>query len=380
MSLDSWNIPLAFLLPLVVIFVCYGLIITRATRMLRKLSPYVSAVEPDEGVSLVIAARNEEKHIAACLDALLAQDYPKEKIEIIVVDDHSEDHTAAIAGGFAERGVRLIRMEASDGWGKKAALAKGIGAAVHEYIMTTDADCTHPSTWVSTMLSFRKEKDAVFVAAPVKFRKEQTLLEGFQSLDFLALQGITAAAQSLGKFHMCNGANLLYAKDAFERVGGFKGIDQIASGDDMLLMEKMAEAYPNSVQYCFAESATVVTEPALSWKAFIQQRIRWASKSTKYKSAWIKGILLVVYVLNVSMVILVLASLWDLDLLKAWLVLVLLKTWIELPFMIRIGRFFGKSYLIRWFLPAQPLHAVYTLVAGSFGLFTHYEWKGRRTH
>jgi hypothetical protein len=76
-------------------------------------------------------------------------------------------------------------------------------------------------------------------------------------------------------------------------------------------------------------------------------------------------------------VFLLLAGLFDLQLLKYGLLLTAMKTMMELPFMIRIARFFNKSTLIAWFIPFQPLHAFYTVVAGTFGLFSKYRWKGR---
>jgi cellulose synthase/poly-beta-1,6-N-acetylglucosamine synthase-like glycosyltransferase len=219
--------------------------------------------------------------------------------------------------------------------------------------------------------------DAVFVAAPVQFRKEISLLDRFQSLDFMALQGITAAGVSSKYLNMCNGANLLYTKEAFSAVNGFEGIDHIASGDDMLLMEKIDKAFPGGIAYCFSQDAIVVTEPASSWAAFIQQRIRWSSKAKNYTSFVIKATLLLVYLVNAAVVSLLLAGIFDFQLLKYGLLFTLMKTIVELPFMIRTARFFNKSALIPWFIPIQPLHALYTVVAGTFGLFSKYRWKGR---
>ena len=338
-------IAVALLLP-------YRYIIRRANRQLMFMQRYTATQVSAEKASIIIAARNEETHIGPCLESLLAQDFPREQMEIIVVDDQSVDQTAAIVKRYADRGIRLISLGKEDAFGKKAAIARGIAAATHGIIITTDADCSYSNKWINTLLSFREKMDAVFVAAPVQFRKEINLLDRFQSLDFMALQGITAAGVSSKYLNMCNGANLLYTKEAFLQVRGFEGIDHIASGDDMLLMEKIDKAFPGGVAYCFSEDAIVVTEPASSWAAFIQQRIRWSSKAKNYSSI-------------------------DFQLLKYGLLLTLMKTIVELPFMIRIARFFNKSALIPWFIPIQPMHAFYTVVAGTFGLFSKYRWKGR---
>ena len=363
-------IAVALLLP-------YRFIIRRANRQLMFMQRYTASQVSAEKASIIIAARNEETHIGPCLESLLAQDFPREQMEIIVVDDQSTDGTAALVRSYADRGIRLISLGKEDAFGKKAAIARGIAAATHGIITTTDADCSYSNKWINTLLSYREKMDAVFVAAPVQFRKEINLLDRFQSLDFMALQGITAAGVSGKYLNMCNGANLLYTKEAFLQVRGFEGIDHIASGDDMLLMEKIDKAFPGGVAYCFSEDAIVVTEPANSWAAFIQQRIRWSSKAKNYSNIFTKLTLLLVYLVNAAVVALLLAGIFDFQLLKYGLLLTLMKTIVELPFMIRIARFFNKSALIPWFIPIQPMHAFYTVMAGTFGLFSKYRWKGR---
>ena len=356
----------------------YRIVIGRASRYLMT-SPHYKAKElsPDK-VSIVIPARNEEQNIGQCLDSLLQQTLPATQMEIIVVDDGSGDNTARVVRTYAEKKVRLLQLSDEAG-GKKAALTKGIETASHPLIVTTDADCNYPNNWLNTLLSYRAERDAVFVAAPVKYAKEKSFFERFQSLDFLSLQGITAAAVSQQLFNMCNGANLLYTKEAFEKVNGFKDIDHIPTGDDILLMEKMQAAFPGQIKYCFSKDVIVETLPANGLRAFIQQRIRWASKSTSYKNNNIKLVLLLVFLVNLSLFILLLGGFFDLQYLRWGLLLMLVKTIFEYPFMIRISRFFGKQDLLPWFIIAQPFHIVYIVLSASLSFFKHYEWKGRLT-
>ncbi len=356
----------------------YRIVIGRATRYLMVLPYYKAITMSSEKVSVIIPARNEENNIARCLDALLQQNLPADQMEIIVVDDGSTDRTAEVVVGYATRGVRIVRLE-NEAQGKKAALTKGIALATHPIIVTTDADCVYPSTWLNTLLCFRVEHDAVFVAAPVKYTKEKNFFERFQSLDFLSLQGITAAAVSKEIFNMCNGANLLYTKAAFQKVNGFAGIDLLPTGDDMLLMEKMQSVFPGKINYCFSQDAIVETLPTAGLRAFIQQRIRWASKSTSYKNTNIKLVLLLVYLVNLSFLVMLIAGIYDLQYLKWGMLLMLVKTIFEFPFMIRIARFFGKQDLMPWFILAQPFHIVYIVLSASLSFFKRYEWKGRET-
>lgn len=356
----------------------YRIVIGRATRYLMVLPYYKAITMSSEKVSVIIPARNEENNIARCLDALLQQNLPADQMEIIVVDDGSSDRTAEVVVGYSNRGVRIVRLE-NKAQGKKAALTKGIALATHPIIVTTDADCVYLPNWLNTLLCFRAEHDAVFVAAPVKYKKEKNFFERFQSLDFLSLQGITAAAVSKEIFNMCNGANLLYTKDAFQKVNGFAGIDHLPTGDDMLLMEKIQSAFPRKIKYCFSQDVIVETVPAGGLRAFIQQRIRWASKSTSYKNTNIKLVLFLVYLVNLSLLMMVIAGIYDLQYLKWGMLLMLVKTIFEFPFMIRIARFFGKQDLMLWFILAQPFHIVYIVLSASLSFFKRYEWKGRLT-
>ena len=361
-----------------VVLTVYLLVIMRANRLFIGLKFYQPVQYIYSPVSIVVPARNEEENIGRCLDGLLAQDYPAALMEIIVVDDQSDDRTADIVKSYQDDRIRLIGISADEKFGKKSAVAKGIFSAQHEIIVTTDADCSYGKTWLATLVTCKEERHAAMVAAPVAYRKEKSFLEVFQSLDFITLQGITAVAVSNKLFNMCNGANLLYTRSAFEQVNGFKGIDQIASGDDMLLMEKMDQAFPGQVTYCYAHAAIVETNAAANWKAFFQQRIRWASKAKNYSSALIKATLSLVLMVNLIPVVFLICAFFHPNYLKYYFIFLLIKALGELPFMLHTSIFFGKQRLIRWFIPSQIAHTAYTVIAAFFGMVTTYEWKGRK--
>lgn len=179
---------------------------------------------------------------------------------------------------------------------------------------------------------------------------------------------------------MCNGANLAYSRQAFEAVNGFYGIDAIASGDDMLLMHKIAIQYPGAVHYLKSKNVIVKTEPVHSISAFFNQRIRWASKADKYDDKSIFRVLLVVYLLNVLLFVIPLVGLitghWSLVI--EGLLLIAAKTFFELVFLYPVAKFFGKQQLLWAFPVAQPFHILYTIIAGWLGKFGSYQWKDRK--
>jgi cellulose synthase/poly-beta-1,6-N-acetylglucosamine synthase-like glycosyltransferase len=335
------------------------------------------ATAPKTKISIVIAARNEEENIGALLSSIESQIYPKQFFEVIVVDDHSSDGTANIVKNF--QSVKLIRLQFdSINSYKKKAIETGIANASGDLIVTTDADCVVGENWLKTIASFKEQTNAVFIAAPVAMENKLTLLHIFQSLDFLVLQGITAASVRKKIHNMCNGANLAYERNAFFEVNGFTGIDHIASGDDMLLMQKIAQSFPDKISYLLSKEAIVTTQAPKTWKEFLNQRKRWASKATDYNDIKIFSALFLVYFFNCALLALFIAGFWNYDLWWGLAAALTLKTFVELLFLYPVAIFYNKQDLLKLFPLFQPLHIVYTVIAGWLGVFGSFEWKGRR--
>ncbi len=334
--------------------------------------------------SIIIPARNEEKNIQSCLSSVLQQNYPNDLFEVIVINDHSTDQTESIIRSMQQSHPNLQLMNLADHLKgepinayKKKALAIAISQSAGNWVVTTDADCMVSGSWLTMLDAYIEEKDSVFIAAPVMFTNDHSFLSIFQVLDFMSLQGITAASVSAGYHTMCNGANIAYKKEAFYEVGQFHGIDQIASGDDMLLMYKMKEKYPGKIGYLFSSDAIVTTLPMQNWQSFFNQRIRWASKASSYGDKSIFWVLVLVYSVNVALLFILVASPFVGYGFGIWILLILLKTIIELSFMIPISDFFNDRKILYWFPIMQPFHIVYTVIAGWLGKFGTYQWKGR---
>ena len=219
------------------------------------------------------------------------------------------------------------------------------------------------------------------IVMPVSIQPNQSFIQLFQSVDFMSLQGITGSAVERNLHGMCNGANLAYTKKVFIEVEGFKGIDDIASGDDMLLMQKIAAKNKNAVKYLKSEKVIVETLPVNTIGEFFQQRIRWASKADKYQDKTLFPVLLWVYLVNFLLLLLFVLIMINYNTnyyLKLFLIIFACKTIVEIYFLIPVASFFKKQNTL-WVFPfLQPMHILYTVIAGGMGKFGAYQWKGRK--
>lgn len=330
-------------------------------------------------LTVLIAARNEAHNIEACLEAVLAQKYPTDLLEIYVINDHSTDQTAALVQKYQAQHPQLYLLSLTEEQqGKKAALAAGIQASSHPLIVTTDADCTMGEHWLAYISSYYEEYHPKFIAAPVQFHQEKSLLEYFQSLDFMGMMAISAAGIK-GKFMgLCNGANLAYERQAFEAVKGFEGIDHLPSGDDMLLLQKIQAQYPQQIAYLKNEQASTFTRAKANFSDFLQQRLRWASKSSAYKGWQVWLMLGIVWVLSVDLLLDLLLGLWQPFFLFWWLLKFCLKSMADFFFLNMMASFFERPKLMKHFPLSACIHWFYILIVGTLGLFKRkLEWKGR---
>lgn len=339
---------------------------------------------PETSVTVIIPTRNEENNIQACLQVVTTQNYPPGWLEVIVVNDHSSDHTEELVRTFPSPLVRLVNLSVYMTPGrplnayKKKAIETAIGLSKGELILTTDADCVMGKDWVRTLVEGYKKQNLVFMAAPVILHQENSFFKWLQSLDFISLQGLTGAIAELDQGAICNGANLGYSKKAFLEVGGFSGIDQIASGDDVLLMYKMQKAFPRQTAFLKSRKAIVRTLPMETLKEFIQQRIRWSSKVGKMDDRRMLGLLVFMYCWNLLFPVLAVMAIWHPALWKWFFGLILYKSAVELCFLAPVSGFFGKKRLLWLVLPAQFFHIPYILVAAFLGKVKTYQWKGRQ--
>ncbi len=333
----------------------------------------------DTKVSIIVAARNEESNIRKTIDDLLTQNYERGLTEIIIIDDHSTDTTGDIVRSYSAKGVRLImlnELKALNSY-KKKAIQTAIADCKGDLIITTDADCRMGPKWLSTIVAYYEEKDYKMISSPVAYFQENSFFERAQALEFLYLIGLGASTIGNRRPSTCNGANLAYEKKAFYEVGGFTGIDDLASGDDELLLHKMAAKYDNNIGFLKNEEAIVYTHAKPNLREFIQQRKRWASKSTRYKNKSIIVLGVVVWVFNLSIILNLFAGIFFLTILKVAFYQLLIKIIAELLFLTGLTKFAKRQELLILLPILNLMHILYIVYIGIAGNSGKYNWKDR---
>ncbi len=336
---------------------------------------------PETTVSIIIPARNEEKKIEVLIQTLLLLNYPKHLLDIVIVDDFSTDNTSALVLKYMNHGIRLLHPDYQENHitFKKQAIDYAISKCQSQLIITTDADCEVHQDWVRTIVAFQKENDACFISSPVAMKKGGTLFQQFQALEFSGLVAIGGAALHWQKPNMCNGANVAYLKTAYTAVGGFKGNEHIPSGDDEFLMHKMFLSFPGRVLFLKNKDVIVNTHATANLIEFIQQRMRWVSKSTKYENRNITRILFLCYCFNLSLLINFIGLFFNSSMLFVFAIQFGLKLIAEGILLYQATTFFVIKKLMRWLLPEQMIHVIYVVMIGVLGNTVSYRWKGRRS-
>lgn len=375
MEIHSAASFIASILTVIYVFVVFTFI--RGWNKLSYYQPQKTALKTK--VSILVAARNEAEIIRKTLDDLCAQSYDKALTEIIFIDDHSTDNTAEIIASYASKGVKLIRLNEDRALNsyKKKAIQTAIGQSTGDLIITTDADCRMGKDWLKTIISYYEEKDYKMISSPVAYFEEKTFFERAQALEFLYLIGLGASTIGNKKPSTCNGANLAYEKAAFYEVGGFKGIDDLASGDDELLLHKMAARYDNHIGFLKNEDAVVYTHAKPTLGEFIQQRKRWASKSTRYKNKAIIVLGVAIWLFNVSILLNIGIGLFDGFYFGLAVTQLLIKIFLEFIFLYQVTGFAKRRELLVLLPILNIMHIVYLVYIGVAGNSGKYNWKGR---
>lgn len=333
--------------------------------------------------SIVIPFRNEAKHLSGLLDSIQTLNYPKHLYEIIFVDDASDDNSVEILkaklGNFdhTKLSISILNNVRKTNSPKKDAITSAIKKAKHDWIITTDADCKLSEFWLDSFDEYVQKNKVVCIAAPVTYFNGHSFLNRFQTLDILSLQCATIGGFGINKPFLCNGANFAYKKSIFIEVSGFEGNTNIASGDDIFLLEKITEKYPKQLHYLKCDQAIVKTQPQPTWADLFSQRIRWAAKTSATKKWFGKITGLIVLLMNSLIIMGLMLSIIGVLKIKTLLYILFIKFNIDILLIYKSAFFFNQKGVLKYYIFGFLIYPFFSVCVAFISIFSGYKWKGR---
>jgi cellulose synthase/poly-beta-1,6-N-acetylglucosamine synthase-like glycosyltransferase len=329
-------------------------------------------------VSIIVAARNEEKNIQQCIEKCAAQDYPDDKVEVIVVNDRSDDSTATIIKKISEihKNVRLINItKLPDEYvnsGKKHALKKGIENAVGEIFLLTDADCFPEAGWIKNMVQYFEHEVGVVVGHSPYNAKG--FLNRLIQLDNLSIIAVGAGGIGGGYPILSVGRNFAYRRQVYDEIGGFDKIKDFSSGDDDLLLMLVRKHTNWKIGFASNPDSYVHTNPPQTAQEAIKQRMRWASKGLHYT---IPMSLSLVAVFLYNLILFITIPLFFVNLFQSsWPIYsFIIKAIGDFIIIYQAGRLLNESRLVKYFPLAVLVHIPYLIFFGLYGTFGEVQWK-----
>jgi cellulose synthase/poly-beta-1,6-N-acetylglucosamine synthase-like glycosyltransferase len=330
---------------------------------------------PKNSFTIIVPFRNEAENMPVLLESFSKLNYPADLFEVMLVDDESEKvFSVQSKTVFSLQIVKNIRTSNSP---KKDAITTAMQLVKTDWVITTDADCVVPENWLLSLDNFIQLNPISMIAGAVTYNCQNSFLHHFQQLDLASLQGATIGSFGIKNGFICNGANFAYTKSFFQELNGFDGNNNIASGDDVFLLQKALSQYPEKVAYLKSKDFIVTTKPVNDWKSLFYQRVRWASKTTSYQIAFGKRLGVLVFLMNLSFVYAFVLMLFGFF---PWFFLGLLfviKFVIDTVLIKRTNNFLTTNK-IRYLFLSSLWYPFFSTAVALYSLFGKYEWKGRR--
>jgi len=368
-----------------ILFVCYLLLLLAIWIGMIQLKPAASeTISPTTNFSIIVPFRNEAENLAALVTSLKQLDYPTHLFEVIFVDDASRDNSVFVLSEALEDCVfsfKIIRSKRFSNAPKKDAITHAISEAKNSWILTTDADCTVPKKWLQSFDAEIQKHDPNMVCGPVIYKSNGSFIQAFQQFDGLSLQAVTMSGFGLNRSILCNGANLGYKKEVFQQVKGFTENNHIASGDDIFMLEKATQLASDSVTFLKTDAAMVTTQPQKSWIQIINQRVRWASKTTKQKNWLPKLIGAIVFIVNLWIALAWIYAFYNTHFLYFYLFAFFIKIVVDGIVIFSAGYSFRKKTSslksIFQLIISGLIYPFITVIVFIMSLLGGYQWKGR---
>jgi cellulose synthase/poly-beta-1,6-N-acetylglucosamine synthase-like glycosyltransferase len=320
--------------------------------------------------AIIICARNEESTIEKCISGIASQNFDKELLEIIMVNDGSTDNTKTIAeNSLKASGIKFQLINNPQSIGKKKSITSAIEICNADLIICRDADTyTQNENWLKTIVSFHETSGKQFIIAPLEIENKNGLIHQLQFYENSALAIITSGYAYYETAFLCSGANLAFTKKIFEKAGGYKSHIDLISGDDVLFLEDVKKTDPETVAYLKNTSASIVTYPVTSLSKLFSQKIRWASKFDKNPNQINAFLGLIVTLVHVFSLFYLIKPIFTHHIPLFGLIFVFLRVFIDFLLLFLASRYFNKSVKWGWFLPLSVVYSFYVLITTALSL------------
>ncbi|PIN86089.1 hypothetical protein COV19_06350 [Candidatus Woesearchaeota archaeon CG10_big_fil_rev_8_21_14_0_10_44_13] len=314
--------------------------------------------EPE--VSVIIPCYNEEKNIKGCLDAVYSLDYPKSKIEVIVVDDGSTDNTLKILKECRKKNSKIVILEGKHE-GKSASLNMGVKKAKKGIIFTIDADTEVDNGSLKKLVRPFARPDVGATNGSCIARNRHSMLEVFQTVEYHYNNLIRKSFSILFRNGIWFfGAFACYKKDVLKKIGYFK---KDTMNEDMDVALEIYRGGYKTINVYDALSYTLVPDTYLR---FFRQRVRWwagvLQALHKNKGLFARGS-------NASILFLFINQYWWSFYAIVSLPIIIYQIFYWLPYnMADFSSLF--MYLFRWFSFLGPLNVLYKIPEWGISLYS----------
>ncbi|MBN2413844.1 glycosyltransferase [candidate division KSB1 bacterium] len=341
-------------------------------------NPQKTGIESTPAITIIVIARDEEKNIADCMNALLNQDFPKQKIQILIIDDDSRDNTYNIASSIASENplVRVIKNTRSTNWKsrKKEALHQALHQAAGEFLFLTDADCRPGKSWIKDTLAEFDNTTGLVAGFSPQQSTGSSIWNGFLFADSLSAAFASAATIGLKRGVTCTGRNLAIRTQAVKDIGGYQYLPDSVSGDDDFILFQITR-HPNwNVRYSFHKSTHVPAFGPENFSEFLRQKKRHISAGRYFDPGRQAGYG-IYHLTNFGLWFAALMSFWTNHFLIVPLLFKILVDWIGL-------RLFTKKLSLGMdiihFLIWEFLFPVYHILAAPGAMRGKISWKEDR--
>ncbi len=238
-------------------------------------------------VTIAVPCWNEEKTLPATLDSLMALDYPKEKLLVIVVDDGSSDTTSLIAKEYEAKYSGVIRAITKANGGKHTAVNLALTHATSDLFGCLDADSFVDAKALRTIVAyFEHHKEAMAVTPCIHIRNPRSIIQRVQAIEYLMGVFLRKAFGQLDAIQVTPGPFSIFRREVFAMIGDYRKAHNTEDYEITLRMHKQHLKIMNS------HKALVYTVGPATLRGYFFQRLRWArgflENSLDYKEIFFK--------------------------------------------------------------------------------------------